>query len=201
MCAVRVPGDLEVTGLPKLAVVALVLALALPALGAGASGSGRPACSHGYRRSREIAHGRFLGRRWELRFFRDRKERPCLSDGWGPYGSIFRFRVHEGRPRLGILNLEAPSRPDGPGAYVFEGYVQKRVARATFTIDGRTRDVRIVRSPRWTGLPKNLVIHFVRTRRYNRDARGRLRVFDREGRLLATRVLRRRQFYKAAEPQ
>lgn len=181
---------------------ALVLAASLPALGAGAlTDSERPACSHGYRRSREVAHGRFLGRQWELVFFRDRKDRPCLSDSWGPYGSIFRFRVREHRPRLGIVNLNAPTPPDGPGAYVFEAYVQERVARATFTIDGRTRDVRIVRSPRWTRLPKDLLIHFVGTRRYNRDATGRLRAFDSEGRLLATRVLRRGQFSKSAEPQ
>ena len=181
----------------------VVVALGLPPVGRGdaALAESPGPCTSGYRRSREIAHGRFLDRRWELQFFRDRRERPCLSDGWGPYGSIFSFYAREHRLRLGILNLNATSPPRGPGAYVMEGYVQERVARLTFRIDGRTREVRIVRSPRWTKLPKDLFVHFVGTRRYNRDATGRLRAFDKDGRLLATRVLRRRQFVESAEPQ
>ena len=188
--------------LPRLIVLVLVVALGLPPLGPGAGARGETAnpCSSGYRRSREIAHGRFFDRRWELEFFRDRQGRPCLSDGWGPYGSIFSFRVRAHRPRLAILNLNATSPPRGRGAYVMDGYVQERVARLTFRIDGRTRNVRIVRSPRWTRLPKDLFIHFVGNRRYNRDATGRLRAFDSRGRLLATKVLRRRQFSKTAEP-
>ena len=185
---------------PRLIVFVLAAALGLPPLGPARGETPGP-CSSGYRCSREITHGRFFDRRWELDFFRDRQGRPCLSDGWGPYGSIFSFRVREHRPRLAILNLNATSPPRGRGAYVMDGYVQERVARLTFSIDGRTRDVRIVRSPRWTRLPKDLFIHFVGTRRYNRDATGRLRAFDAGGRLLATRVLRRRQFSKAAEPQ
>lgn len=157
-------------------------------------------CTNGHSRRREVAHGRFFDERWELSFYRDPRERPCLVDEWSAYASIFRFRVREHRPRLGILHLAATSPPGGRSAYVIEGYLQERVARMTFRIDGRTREVRIVRSPRWTRLPKDLFVHFVGSRRYNRDRTGRLRAYDRDGRLLATRTLRRSQFYMKAEP-
>ncbi len=154
---------------------------------------------NGYAQRRELVHGRFLDTRWELELFRDRAGRPCLTDDWGRYGSIFRFRVREHRPRLGMLHLAATTF-DGKSAYVMEGYVQERVARMTFRIDGRTREVRIVRSPRWSRLPKDLFVHFLGSRRYDRDRTGRLRAYDRHGRVLATRTLRRSQFYGRAEP-
>lgn len=181
-------------------VVVLVAALCLPfAIRGTAAGGGDGACSTGFARRREVAHGHFFDRRWELDFYRDRRGRPCLTDAWTRYGSIFRFRVREHRPRLGILHLAATGGR-GRSVYVLEAYVQERVSRATFRIDGRTRPVRLVRSPRWTRLPKDLLIHFVGGRRYDRDATGVLRVYDRHGRLLATRTLRRGQFFARAEP-
>lgn len=173
-----------------------VLSLCLPV---AASDAGPRGCSNGYAKRRELAHGRIFDKRWELAFFRDRRRRACLTDSWGRYGSIFRFRVREHRPRLGILNLAATSQ-DGRTVYVIDGYVAERVARMTFRIDGRIRDVRIVRSPRWTRLPKDPFVHFVGGRRYGHDSTGRLRAFGPRGRLLATRVLRRRGFYPRAEP-
>lgn len=196
-----------VGNLPRLVVaVLLCLAAALPPLGPGlapadAAGAGAD-CSKGFARRREIAQGRFFDRRWELELFRDRKGRPCLVDGWSRYGAIFRFRVREHRPRLGVLHLAATTSPGPrPGVYVMEGYVDERVEELTFRVDGRTRAVRIVRSPRWTRLPKDHFVHFVSARRFDRDATGRLRAFGAAGRLLAERVLRRRQFFASAEPQ
>ena len=152
-------------------------------------------CSNGYSNRREVAHGRFLDSRWELSFFRDRRERPCLVDEWSAYAAVFPFEVREHRPRLAVLHLVSTSSPHGRSAYVIEGYVQERVARMTFRIDGRTQEVRIVRPPRWTRLRKDLFVHFVGTRRYDRGRTGRLRAYDADGRLLATRTLRRGQFF------
>lgn len=181
---------------PRLATFGLVVALGLPQLASGPASAAGRACSNGYAKRRELVHGRFLDERWELSFFRDRRGRPCLADDWSRYGSIFRFRVREHRPRLGILHLAATSPPGaGQTVYVIDGYVGERVAKLTFRIDGRSRAVRIARTPRWTRLPKDPFIHFVGDRRYGDDATGRLRAFAADGRLLATRVLRRRQFF------
>ncbi|HEX2056778.1 MAG TPA: hypothetical protein VHI71_00265 [Actinomycetota bacterium] len=167
---------------------------------AGSATAGETACSKGYARRWVVAHGRFLGRRWKLSFYRDRKGRPCLATSWSRYGSIFRFRVRDARPRLALLDLDATTPPHvRHTVYVMAGYAARRVARLTFRIDGKTDDVGIVRSPRWTRLRKDLFVHFVGRGRFDRDARGRLRAFDRRGRLLAERVLRRRQFYESAQ--
>jgi hypothetical protein len=178
-------------------VTVLVAGLCIPPAAARAATAGRGGCSNGYWDRRDLAGGRFFDKRWELEFFRDHRGRPCLVDSWSRYASIFRFRVREHRPRLALLNLNATSS-GARSVYVMEGYVQRRVARMTFRIDGSAREVRIVRSPRWTRLPKDLFIHLVGGRRYDRDATGRLRAYDRDGRLLATRVLRRGQFYERA---
>ncbi|MDQ3957280.1 MAG: hypothetical protein M3273_03040 [Actinomycetota bacterium] len=160
----------------------------------------RDACLKGYGRRREVAHGRFLDRRWELSFYRGARDKPCLADEWSAYGSIFRFRVRERRPRLGMLNLAATSPPRvKQSVYVMEGYLSDRVARLTFRLAGKTDVVEVVRPRKWTRLPKDLFVHFVVGKRFDRDRTARLRAFGRQGRLLTSRILRRRQFYSSAE--
>lgn len=158
------------------------------------------ACSKGYDKRRELAHGRFIDHRWGLSFYRGAHKRPCLVDQWTEYGSIFRFRVYDHRPRLGVLNLSVSTPPSvDRTAYIVEAYVTPQVSRVTFALDGRKDVVRLVQPRDWTRLRKDLLIHFVRGRRFNRDVTGRLRAFSADGRLLATRLLRRRDFFDVAE--
>ena len=163
---------------------------------AGATGS---ACAKRHWDRRELAHGEFLGRRWELGFYRDGRGRRCLVDEWSRYASLFRFRVDDHHPRLGMLNLAATSSPKvRHTVYVMDGYVGPRVDRLTFRLDGRADQVGVVRTPKWTKSRSNLFIHFVGRGRFDRDRTGVLRAFDRQGRVVARRTLRPRDFYRDA---
>lgn len=194
-------GGRRFRALAGAALCAALLASAVAGLPAGASPGAGDACNKGFAKRREIAHGRFLDRRWELSFYRGARKAPCLADKWSAYSSHFRFRIDRRHPRLGIVNLAGTTPPAvGQTVYVFEGYAAPRTTRATFTLDGKRDVVRLIRPPARTGLTKDLFIHFVRGRRFDRDARGRIRTFDRDGELLATRVLRRRDFSEPTEP-
>ena len=153
-------------------------------------------CFTRFNEARTIADGRFMGRDWFLSFYRDRGHRPCLTTDWHKYGSIYPFRVRNGHPRLGMLDLAGTEAPGGDqvGPYLMTAYVSERVSRATFRLDGTSDEIRIVVSPAWTGLRKNLFFHLIKGDRFDRDRTGRLRLFDRHGRLMRTKMMRRGDF-------
>ena len=163
--------------------------------GAVAKSSNSP-CTTRFDSRQGIAEGRFAKRRWTLEFFRDKQNRPCLVDSWRVYGSIFRFKVRNGQPRVGMLALASTSPPgmDRP-TYVMDAYVTERASRVTFTLDGETDVIEIIRSPRWTGIRKDLLVHFIDGRRYDRDRTGLVEVFSRSGRLIRSKILNRSDFY------
>lgn len=77
-------------------------------------------------------------------------------------------------------------------------HVSEGVSRATFRLDGRSDEIPIVASPAWTGLRKSLFFHLIKGRRFDRDRTGRLRLFDRHGRLMRTKMMRRGDFIPTA---
>lgn len=149
-------------------------------------------CFRNSETAKTISDGRFMKRQWTLSFYRDKSSRACLTTDWHRYGSIYPFRIRDGHPRLGMLDLAATEAPGGDrvGPYLMTAYISERVARVTFRLDGTSDEVPIVASPAWTGLKKNLFIHFIKGGRFERDRTGRLRLFDRQGRLMRTKVLR-----------
>lgn len=176
------------------------IAVVLPTGSVRSAGAGGSACANGQWDRRELAHGKFLGRRWELGFYRDGQGRRCLADEWGRYASLFRFRVDEDRPRLGMLNLAATSSPNvRRTVYVMDGYVGPRIERLTFRLDGKADRVDVVRTPGWTRSKSNLFIHLVGRGRFDRDRTGVLRAFDHQGRVVARRTLREGDFYRLVE--
>lgn len=146
------------------------------------------------RTARVIARGRFMRERSAIQFYRDRGDRPCLVTDWFRYGSVYEFEIRDGHPRLGMLDLAATSSPrNGPSVYLLTGYVSTRVDEVTFRLDGDKDRVRIIRSSKRSGLRKNLIVHFVKGGRFDRDRTATLRLLV-DGRVIRTKTMHRSDF-------
>ena len=156
-------------------------------------------CFSRFEHRRVIADGRVMERRWTLEFWRDRDERPCLSTSWHRYGSIYPFRIRDGHPRFGMLDLAGTDAPGEPSAYIMTAYVSGRIAKVTWTIRGRTDVIDIITPPRWTDLRKNLFTHIMNGHALNRGAKGKLRLYNRRGELVKTKTMGWKDFVHEAE--
>ena len=176
----------------------LVAATLLPASPSAATHNNEH-CFTRTRTARVIARGEFLNEPWAIQFYRDRDDRPCLITDWFRYGSIYPFAIREGHPRLGMLDLAATSSPrNGPGVYLFTGYVSPRVARVTFHLDGKTDQVGIIRTPVWSGLRRDLIVHLIKGRRFDRDRSATLRLYRADGHVVRTKTMHRGDFIPRA---